>query len=105
MLGHFRVPPTWKSATRQVWKPGYAILRGFRILIFAKMGDNSMVLLTPGFSRVAKRRQWASRFNGLPAPDKPLKRFPLPFAAGTGLKPGVNVNASPIFAKFNRRIP
>ena len=31
--------------------------------------------LTPGFSRVMKAFQPASRFNGLPARPKPLKRF------------------------------
>jgi hypothetical protein len=31
--------------------------------------------LTPGFSRVAKAGRRTSRFNGLPARKKPLKRF------------------------------
>ena len=41
-----------------------------------KMFDaQSSFSLTPGFSRVATRRPWTSRFNGLSATTKPLNRF------------------------------
>ncbi len=46
--------------------------------------------LTPGFSRVETRRSWTSRFNGLSATAKPLKRFRALCVSNTGLKPGVN---------------
>jgi len=46
--------------------------------------------LAPGFSRVSQAGSEASRFNGLPARKKPLKRFPFPDTAVTGLKPGAN---------------
>jgi len=48
------------------------------------------ILLTPGFSRVQEAAEAASRFNGLPALRKPLKRFHMIQRLGTGLKPGVN---------------
>jgi hypothetical protein len=63
---------------------------------------NRFVSLTPGFSRVGEAARKTSRFNGLPAAEKPLKRFsPFP-PVGTGLKPGVNENALPMLAKINR---
>jgi hypothetical protein len=56
-----------------------------------KMFDaQSSFSLTPGFSRVETRRTWASRFNGLSATTKPLKRFCALRASNTGLKSGAN---------------
>src|ERR1039458_1096021 len=59
--------------------------------------------LTPGFSRVAEAFRGASRFNGLPARGKPLKRLWSAVRAITGLKPGVNGIAMLICARFNKR--
>jgi hypothetical protein len=54
--------------------------------------------LTPGFSRVLNQTGRASRFNGLFAAGKPLKRFSHFFVESTGLKPGVNENRAAGFA-------
>jgi hypothetical protein len=59
-----------------------------------------LLSLTPGFSRVRNAAKRFSRFNGLPAGGKPLKRFPSIPAAATGLKPGVNEIAVHIFANY-----
>jgi hypothetical protein len=48
---------------------------------------------------VVKEFQRASRFNGLPARGKPLKRFCRVWPNFTGLKPGVNEIALLVYAK------
>src|ERR1017187_1154266 len=51
---------------------------------------------TPGFSPVMDEVGNQNRFNGFPSPrTKPLKRFFIPNAHFTGLKPGVNENGPP----------
>jgi len=65
------------------------------------MNNQLLISLTSGFSRVRNQRESASRFNGLPAVGKPFKQFFPLSVAGTGLKPGVNENASPFFSKLD----
>jgi hypothetical protein len=48
------------------------------------------ISLTPGFSRVWKATKLVSRFNGLSAVEKPLKRFWFVQRVSTGLNPGGN---------------
>jgi hypothetical protein len=50
----------------------------------------SFLSLAPGFSRVSVRGVAVSRFNGLIAMGKPLKRFFISRCVNTGLKPGAN---------------
>src|SRR5262245_26479015 len=53
--------------------------------------DPASFPLTPHFSAVMSEGWVLNRFNGLPLPQKPLKRFKRKGGAGsTGLKPGVN---------------
>jgi hypothetical protein len=56
------------------------------------MSNHLFIPLTPGFSRVGNGVNEQSRFNGLPAAGKPLKRLFLLSVVCTGLKPGVNEN-------------
>ena len=63
------------------------------------MSNHLLVSLTPGFSRVGNGVNEQSRFNGLPAAAKPLKRFSLLSVVCTGLKPGVNENCITHFCK------
>ncbi len=39
------------------------------------MSSKTVAFINTGFSRVVEAFRQASRFNGLPARDKPLKRF------------------------------
>ena len=53
-----------------------------------------LLSLAPGFSRVSGTRELENRFNGFPAPAKPLKRFRLHSPSDTRLKPGANERRS-----------
>ncbi len=53
--------------------------------------------LAPGFSRVMKTGRWISRFNGLPATPKPLKRLENSATVFTWLKPGANERTGEAF--------
>jgi hypothetical protein len=48
------------------------------------------ISLSPGFSLVAAGEAGRNRFNGFPAPGKPLKRLARRHIFATRLKPGVN---------------
>jgi uncharacterized protein (DUF885 family) len=54
------------------------------------MRKRFFALINTRFQPGAKSQPGISRFNGFPAPPKPLKRFPSCSWARTGLKPGVN---------------
>jgi len=72
------------------FKSGCNCLRAFALRLAQDFS------LTPGFSPVLIEPPSASRFNGFPPRDKPLKRLNLSRLTGAGLKSGVN-ESSPNF--------
>src|SRR5206468_4910687 len=75
------------SLIRQFWQRATQAVA----LIWAReMRKRFSALINTRFQPGAESQLGISRFNGFPAPPKPLKRFPSCSWARTGLKPGVN---------------